>query len=76
MGKKSKKKMTVAYKWCEPISKDKNKPVIGQWVRSHIKFLRSGDTFKIENAGEFIAVADPFFNPELQEYNIKMIRKQ
>ena len=66
---------TVVYKWCEPVSKE-DKPVVGQWVRSHIKFLRAGDVFKVDDAGEFMAVANPYFNPSLNEYDIKMVRRQ
>ena len=65
---------TVVYKWCEPNLMEQS--VNGQWVRSHIKFLRSGDVFKIPDAGEFMAVSGPYFNPALKEFDIKMVRRQ
>jgi hypothetical protein len=65
---------TTVYKWCEPNIMEG--PVKGQWIRSHIKFLRGGDVFKIPEAGEFLAVSDPYFNPSLKEYDIKMVRRQ
>jgi len=69
---------TTVYKWCEPntMQRTLEGSVKGQWIRSHIKFLRGGDVFKIPEAGEFLAVSDPYFNPALKEFDIKMVRRQ
>jgi hypothetical protein len=48
----------------------------GQWCLSHIRFLRAGDVFKIPDAGEFMAVSAPYWNPALKEMDIKMVRRQ
>ncbi len=33
---------------------------LGQWLRSHIKFIRAGDRFKIGEE-RFLATGDPYF---------------
>jgi hypothetical protein len=70
------KRQTTVYKWCDSIFSilgnrlEKFDPA--EWCRTHIKFLRGGDIFKIEDV-EYLAVADSYWNDQLQCYDIKMV---
>ena len=52
-------------KWCEIPPKSEHDSYKGQWVLSHLKFLRSGDRFRAKKkfGGEFevfLATSDPY----------------
>jgi hypothetical protein len=69
-------------KWCEVPMKTERDPYHGQWVRSHVKFLRAGDRFRCrdrvldDDATEptvFMATSDPFIHSETTEHKIRNI---
>lgn len=70
------KRQTVVYKYCDSIFSLLGKRLEyfkpQEWCRTHIKFLRGGDIFKIQNV-EYLAVNDPYWNDQLQCYDIKMV---
>jgi len=67
-------------KWCEIPMKTERDSYHGKWVRSHVKFLRSGDRFRCrdrvlvddaEEATVFLATSDPFVHCETTEHEIR-----
>ena len=62
-------------KWCEFPMKTERDSYHGQWVRSHVKFLRGGDRFRCrdrvleddsDEATIFLATSDPFVHYEVK----------
>lgn len=48
------------FKLCELPMKSENDSYKFWWLRTHIKWLRAGDTFKIRD-NKYLATSDPYF---------------
>ena len=48
------------HKWCESKMKTESDSYDGQWIRSHVRFLRAGDRFCVADE-VFMATSGPIF---------------
>jgi hypothetical protein len=46
--------------WCEVPMKTERDAYKGYWLRSHVKFLRAGSRFRVDDT-VYLATSDPFY---------------